>query len=176
MWEEANIFPQVIFEVLGPSNTPAEMRAKRQFYFQHGAEEYYEFDPEAGTWIGFVRNPSTGQPEPVEPMDGFISPRLGMKFDFAPLELRVYRPDGRRFLSFQEINDLAEAKAREAAEAQRRVEAKAREAAEAQHRALAALQQAEEARRHMEQQRQETERLRALLRAAGIDPDAPASP
>ncbi|MCS6865941.1 MAG: Uma2 family endonuclease [Gemmataceae bacterium] len=178
VWEEDNIFPQVIFEVLGPSNTPAEMRAKRHFYFQHGAEEYYEFDPEAGTWLGFIRNPDTGQPEPVETMDGFVSPRLGMKFDFAPLELRVYRPDGRRFLSFQELHDLAERNAHQAAEAQRLAERNAQQAAEAQQRAAEALQQAEEARRRLEQaaqqaeyQRQESERLRALLRAAGIDPD-----
>ncbi len=36
VWEENNVFPQVIFEVLGPSNTAAEMRGKRRFYFSWG--------------------------------------------------------------------------------------------------------------------------------------------
>jgi Uma2 family endonuclease len=107
VWEEENVFPQVVFEVLGPSNTATEMEDKRRFYFHHGAEEYYEFDPEAGTWVGFVRSAGTGQPEPIENMDEHVSPRLGMRFGFRPVELLVYRPDGSRFLSFQELNDLA---------------------------------------------------------------------
>lgn len=155
VWEEGNVFPQVVIEVLGPGNTAAEMRAKRRFYFQYGAEEYYEFDPEAGTWLGFVLNAETGLPDQIKDMDGFVSPRLGMRFAFRPLELLVYRPDGSRFLSFQELNDLAESRGREAAVARR-------QAADAQLQADAA--------------RQEADRLRALLRAAGIDPDKPAPP
>ena len=147
VWEEGNIFPQVIFEVLGPSNTAAEMRGKRRFYFNWGAEEYYEFDPEAGTWLGFVLNAETGLPDQIETMDNFTSPRLGMKFAFRPLELLVYRPDGSRFLSFQEINDLAETE----------------------------RQRADDARQQVDRQREENDRLRQLLRAAGIDPDKPAS-
>ena len=134
VWEEGDVFPQVIFEVLGPSNTAAEMRAKRRFYFHHGAEEYYEFDPEAGTWLGFVLNAETGLPDQVETMDDFVSPRLGMKFAFRPLDLLVFRPDGSRFLSFQEFNDLADTRGGE------------------------------------------NDRLRNLLRAAGIDPDKPTPP
>ncbi len=138
VWEEENVFPQVVFEVLGPSNTATEMRGKRRFYFHHGAVEYYEFDPEAGTWLGFVLNPETGLPDQVKEMEGHVSPLLGMRFAFRPIELRVYRPDGSRFLSFQELNDRAESE-----------------------------------RQRAESERQENERLRVLLRAAGIDPDKP---
>ena len=162
VWEEGDIFPQVIFEVLGPGNTAAEMRAKRRFYFHHGAEEYYEFDPEAGTWLGFVLNAETGLPDQVETMDDFVSPRLGMKFAFRPLDLLVFRPDGSRFLSFQEFNDLAETERRRA-EAERR-------------RADGAIQQADEARLQADKERAENDRLRNLLRAAGIDPDKPTPP
>ena len=152
VWEESGIFPQVVFEVLGPSNTPKEMHDKREFYFGHGTEEYYEFDPEAGTWLGFVVNRATGLPEPVARMDGFVSPLLGMKFAFQPLELLVFRPDGSRFLSFQEFNDLAEAETQRAEAEKQRAEAE--------------KQRAQEAGR-------ENDRLRAMLRAAGIDPDKP---
>ncbi len=31
-WEEDNIAPQVVFEILSPSNTMSEMAAKQQFY------------------------------------------------------------------------------------------------------------------------------------------------
>jgi Uma2 family endonuclease len=160
VWEEDNVFPQVVFEVLGPSNTAAEMRAKRRFYFQYGAEEYYEFDPEAGTWLGFVLNAETGLPDQIKTMDDFCSPRLGMRFAFRPLELLVYRPDGSRFLSFQEINDLAEAERKRADTEHKR--------ADAEHK------RAEDARQQVERQQKENDRLRALMRAAGIDPDAPA--
>ncbi|MFO0825604.1 MAG: Uma2 family endonuclease [Gemmataceae bacterium] len=146
LWEEANIFPQVIFEVLAPSNTETEMEEKRKFYFSHGAEEYYEFDPEAGTWLGFVLDPQTGLPRQLPNMDGYISPRLGMKFGFRPLDLLVFRPDGSRFLSFQEQED----------------------------RRIAERERAEVERLRADQAQQEAERLRALLRAAGIDPDKPA--
>jgi Uma2 family endonuclease len=160
LWEEANVFPQVVFEVLGPSNTDGEMEEKRRFYFGHGAEEYYEFDPEAGTWAGFVLNPDTGVPEPVREMDGHTSPRLGMRFGFSPLELVAFRPDGSRFRSFQELNDLADAE-------KRRADAERSRADAAQQRADAAQQRAD-ASQH------DNDRLRALLRAAGLDPDAPA--
>jgi Uma2 family endonuclease len=155
LWEEGGVFPQVVFEVLGPSNTAAEMSEKRQFYFRHGAEEYYEFDPEAGIWVGFVRNAETGLPDAIERMDDHVSPRLGMRFAFRPLELLVYRPDGSRFLSFQEINDLAAQRQQEAEDARLR---------------------AAEAEKQIDRERQEIERLRAMLRAAGIDPDNPPAP
>jgi Uma2 family endonuclease len=159
VWEEDGVFPQVVFEVLGPSNTAAEMRGKRRFYFHHGAEEYYEFDPEAGIWLGFVLNAETGLPDQIKNMDEHVSPRLGMRFGFRPLELLVYRPDGSRFLSFQEINDRAEAEHRRA-EAERQ-------------RAEAERQRADDAAQRADRQRDENDRLRALLRAAGIDPDRP---
>ena len=34
--------PQVVFEVLSPGNTPAEMKRKRLFYERYGVKEYYE--------------------------------------------------------------------------------------------------------------------------------------
>jgi Uma2 family endonuclease len=179
VWEEGNVFPQVIFEVLGPSNTPAEMEARRRFYFTHGAEEYYEFDPEAGTWIGFVRDRATGRPEPVETMDGFVSPRLGMRFAFLPHELLVFRPDGSRFLSFQETYARAEAAHQRAEEAHHRAEAAHQRVEAERQRTEEALRaeetqlRAEAERQRAERQAAESERLRALLRAAGIDPDAP---
>jgi Uma2 family endonuclease len=166
VWEEGDVFPQVVFEVLGPSNTAAEMRAKRRFYFAHGAEEYYEFDPEAGTWLGFVLNPETGLPDQVKEMDGHVSPRLGMKFGFRPIDLVVYRPDGTRFLSFQELDDQLAAARQSADVDRRRAEAEARRADTERQRATQAEERADRA-------EQERERLRAMLRAAGIDPDKP---
>lgn len=181
VWEEEGVFPQVVFEVLGPSNTAAEMRAKRRFYFQHGAEEYYEFDPEAGTWLGFVLNADTGLPDQIKEMDGFFSPRLGIRFAFRPLHLLVFRPDDSRFLSFQELNDLAENERRRAELEKVRANQEKERANEEQARADQEKERAEQEKARADQEKEraerarlEAERLRALLRAAGIDPEKPA--
>ena len=44
-WKEDNIAPQVVFEILSPGNTQAEMNRKLLFYEHHGVEEYYIYDP-----------------------------------------------------------------------------------------------------------------------------------
>jgi len=44
-WLEGGIAPQVVFEVLSPSNTVAELVRKFQFYDRYGVEEYYLYDP-----------------------------------------------------------------------------------------------------------------------------------
>ena len=172
VWEEGGVFPQVIFEVLGPSNTAREMHAKRRFYFGHGSEEYYEFDPEAGTWFGFVVDPDKGLPVEVESMDDHISPRLGMRFGFRPLELLVYRPDGSVFESFQEIHDRA-ADETERADAERERADAERERADAeQERADAERERADAERARANDASREADRLRTLLKTAGLDPDA----
>jgi Uma2 family endonuclease len=45
-WNEDNIAPQVVFEILSPSNIVAEMERKREFYETYGVEEYYQYDPD----------------------------------------------------------------------------------------------------------------------------------
>ena len=180
VWEEDDIFPQVVFEVLSPSNTETEMLGKRGFYFRHGAEEYYEFDPEAGTWIGVVRDPGTGVPEPVPEMNGHISPRLRMRFGFWPMELRVFRPDGTPFLSFQQLEEQRVAERRRADQEQRRADQAQRQAEEERRqkdearivaeeerqRAAEAQQQTEEQRRRAEEAQQQVEEERRLAEEA----------
>src|SRR5262249_47009657 len=39
----------------------------------------------------------------VHPTHGFVSPRLGIRFDLYGPEMAVFAPDGRRFLSFEEL-------------------------------------------------------------------------
>jgi Uma2 family endonuclease len=44
-WEEENIAPQVVFEILSPSNSASELTQKQNFYVQHGVLEMYVYDP-----------------------------------------------------------------------------------------------------------------------------------
>src|SRR5208337_4311948 len=39
----------------------------------------------------------------VRPIKDFVSPRLSIRFDLTGPELVVYGPDGRRFLTFEEL-------------------------------------------------------------------------
>ena len=56
--------------------------------------------------------------EEVPEMEGWISPRLGVRFSLEGSELVLYRPDGRRFETFLELEQRAEAE-RQRAEVER---------------------------------------------------------
>lgn len=149
-WEEDDIAPRVVFEILSPSNTPAEMARKRKFYRRHGVEEYYEFDPESNELSVFVR---TGDffAELAE-VNGWTSPLLGVRFELDEAGLRLFKPNGERFLTFKELSEAFEAE---------------------RGRAKMALAQAEQERQRADQERARADRLAERLRVAGIDPDAP---
>src|SRR5438874_1420885 len=54
-WEENNIPPQVVFEILSPGNRAGEMIRKYKFYNRYGVEEYYVYDPDSGELTGWQR-------------------------------------------------------------------------------------------------------------------------
>ncbi len=175
-WEEGNQPPQVVFEVLSPGNTLSEMARKFEFYDRYGAEEYYLIDPERGDASGWVRQ--EGKLTVIEEIDGWVSPRLGVRFAVRDGEVRLFYPDGRPFLTFEELararaeaeeRARAEAEAR-AAEARARAEAEERARAEAEARAAEARARAEaEARAAAAEER--AARLAERLRALGMNPD-----
>ena len=147
-WKEDQLPPQVVFEILSPSNRLKEMTKKFKFYDDYGVEEYYLYDPDDSDLTGWIR--SEGRFEVIEEINGWTSPRLGVRFVQADT-LDLYRPNGDRFLTFVE---LGQAKAQA-------------EQAKAQ-----AEQRAEFAEQQLEQERQRTERLAERLRALGIAPES----
>jgi Uma2 family endonuclease len=147
-WEEGNIPPQVVFEVLSPGNRAGEMARKLQFYERHGVEEYYVLDPDRADLIGYIRNGNHFTL--VEDMFAFESPRLRIRFGIEDDEVMLYRPDGRPFVKFEEIGRLHE---------------EALELLKSERRNLEAERQKAEA------ERQKAERLAAQLRALGIEPE-----
>ncbi|MDG4552523.1 MAG: Uma2 family endonuclease [Candidatus Contendobacter sp.] len=182
-WKEGGLAPQVVFEVLSPGNTVAEMTRKFRFYERHGVEEYYVYDPDRGSLDGWVRRGENL--EDVSDMEGWVSPRLRVRFSLEGHDLVLYRPDGRRFETFLELEQRAEAERRQAQVERQRAEAEQQRAEAERQRAEAERQRAEAERRQaqVEQQRAEAERQRAeaerqraerlaeRLRALGVDPD-----
>ncbi|MEB3831689.1 Uma2 family endonuclease [Phormidium sp. CCY1219] len=120
-WEEDNLPPQVVFEVLSPGNTLKEMAKKLQFYDRYGVEEYYLYDPDRIDLNGWQR--SDTRLNVIEQMNGWVSPRLGIRFEMTDSGLEIYRPDGRKFLTPVELDQRAQA----AEQRVQRLEARLRE-------------------------------------------------
>jgi Uma2 family endonuclease len=115
-WEEDHLPPQVVFEILSPGNTRAEMSRKLLFYNQFGVGEYYLYNPDKNELNGWLRQDQFL--DVIEPMEDWVSPQLQIRFDVSGNELQIFRPDGQRFLSYAEIAQRAEAE-RQRAEAER---------------------------------------------------------
>jgi Uma2 family endonuclease len=105
-WQENNIPPQVVFEILSPGNTRAEMSRKLLFYDRFGVEEYYLYDPDQNDLTGWLR--VDGFLDLIDPIQDCVSPLLGLRFDVSASELQVFRPDGQKCLTYVEIASQAE--------------------------------------------------------------------
>lgn len=119
-WEEDNIAPQVVFEILSPSNKPHEMEQKLIFYERYGVEEYYIYNPENNQFWGWLR--SEEGLEIIPSITSWVSPLLGIRFEPSGDKLEIYRPDNSRFFSYLEISQMLEEKQQQLDEVQRRAE------------------------------------------------------
>lgn len=140
-WEENNIAPQVVFEILSPGNRLGEMLRKLDFYRRHGVEEYYIYDPDKIELTGLIR--SEDEFSVIENMDGWTSPRLQVWFHLTDEGMEIYCPNGEKFLTSLEL---------------------------AQQRDAERL-RAEEALAELELERQHVVKLKAKLRELGVELD-----
>ncbi|WP_375340258.1 Uma2 family endonuclease [Planktothricoides raciborskii] len=97
-WEEDNIAPQVVFEILSPSNTRREMAEKQKFYEDYGVLESYYYDLERKDFWGFVRS----QPDDICTLITALylpwtSPLLQIRFELMEDGLAVFHPNGEPF-------------------------------------------------------------------------------
>ncbi|MEM7655790.1 MAG: Uma2 family endonuclease [Bacteroidota bacterium] len=111
-WEEADLPPQVVVEVLSPSNTTLEMFEKQQFYARYGVEELIVIEPgkKEGDVERFV--PFLLQGDQLKgsdfPTQKWTSPRLGITFQQVEGQVQVFLPDGKPFRSFEEVENMLE--------------------------------------------------------------------
>ncbi|MBW4506838.1 MAG: Uma2 family endonuclease [Scytonematopsis contorta HA4267-MV1] len=138
--KEGNIPPQVVFEVLSPSNTKAEMQNKLDFYNKYGVEEYYLYNPYKNNLTGWLRDKRNLKQ--ITNINGWTSPRLSIKFVLTSTTLEIYRPDGRKFLTPVELEEqrqqaekLADAERQRADTQQQRADAERQRADAQQQRA-----------------------------------------
>ncbi|MBE9010619.1 Uma2 family endonuclease [Pseudanabaenaceae cyanobacterium LEGE 13415] len=138
---ENNIPPQVAFEILSPTNTQQEMDQKLLFYDRYGIEEYYLYDPDKNRLRGWRRDEvfliEIGN------FSNYVSPRLGIRFDVTVNPMQIYRPNGEKFLSYDELDqELQQERSR-----------------------------ADQERSRADQAQQRADALAERLRQMGIDPD-----
>ena len=147
-WKEADIAPQVVFEILSPGNRTSEMKKKFEFYQTYGVQEYYVYDPYDIELIGWQRE---GRYLQIIPQTNeWVSPLLKIRFVVTPDTLKIYRPDGEPFSNLTEMQ--AE---RNKAQAER-------------NKAQASLNRVQQER---DQAQVRADKLAAQLKALGIEPD-----
>jgi Uma2 family endonuclease len=155
-WQEGNIAPQVVFEILSPGNRFGEMVRKLEFYQRYGVEEYYVYDPDAVELTGLLR--AGEKLELIDAINDWVSPRLQIRFELTESEWVIYRPDGERFLTYVELAQQRDAE---------------RQRAESEHqRAEAALAQLAQERIQREQDQERMTALEAKLREMGVEPES----
>jgi Uma2 family endonuclease len=145
-WEEGGIPPQVVFEVLSHRNRPPEMRAKLAFYERYGVQEYYIYDPQTDVLKGYLR--ADDELVPIPDMKGWTSPLLQIRFDCSESPMRIRYPDGRPFLTLEEI---------------------AAQRDDAMRELNAAVRERDQIVRELEDEREKAARMAAKLREMGIE-------
>ncbi|MGJ0604521.1 Uma2 family endonuclease [Cylindrospermopsis raciborskii] len=166
-WEENNIPPQVVFEILSPGNNNTEMDRKKLFYLEHGVEEYYVYDPDRISLEVSIRENNSFKE--IENFTTWTSPRLKIRFDMSQDELVIYYPDGSKFLSPVELSNYAE---QETQRAERERLLKEQETQRAERERLLKEQETQRAERERllkEQEQIKYQTLLSQLKAKGID-------
>jgi Putative restriction endonuclease len=160
---EEGVSPSVIFEMKSRSNTRAQIAAKRAWYEKNGVAEYYEYDPELGTFRAWVRNES-GHLEAVLRSPGMTSPLLNLTFVLNATSLELLGPDGRILGDYVSAESAAEVE-RERAELER----ERAELENARAESESARAETESSRANAERERANIERDRANAAIAELD-------
>ena len=106
-WEEGGVAPQVVFEVMSPSNTLQEMLAKHSFYETYGVDEFYVLDPEHARFWVWNRG-EEGYVDFLHPEQQWHSQRLGIRILVNGEGLEIYFPNGERILSYSDTRAMFE--------------------------------------------------------------------
>ncbi|GCL55642.1 hypothetical protein NIES3806_29950 [Microcystis aeruginosa NIES-3806] len=69
-------------------------------------EEYYLYDPDSHNFQGWWRR--EGLLSSIPEINGWISPRLKIRFELTEKELEIYSLDGQKFLTSLELSQKAQ--------------------------------------------------------------------
>lgn len=154
-WKEHNIAPQVVFEILSPGNMPKEMNRKLFFYNRYGVEEYYLYDPYKNALSGWIR--SELWLDLIENLQGWSSPRLGIRFELTEETLMLFRPDDKPFEDYETVQQKLSEVQHQLSETSKQLDETAK--------------QLDETSKQLEEEQARSRRLEKLLQDAGLDPE-----
>lgn len=109
VWKEANVMPQVVFEILSPSHSKKEMKDKFALYEKYGVQEYYLYNPENNQFYAWWRDVITDRLQIELLIPDLVSPLLGIRFEIQSDKLHIYRPAGTEFLTRAQQDEINEA-------------------------------------------------------------------
>ena len=165
-------------------------RSKLEFYEQYGVEEYYIYDPQLNELNGYQR--AGNRLRVIEEINGWVSPRLGIRFELNPDELLVYYPNGEQFKTTVELAQELEQTQQELIQKEQVLEQTQQELIQkeqvleqtqqeliqkeqvleqTQEQLNQERQRANQEMERAERERQRAERLAAYLRSQGVNPD-----
>jgi Uma2 family endonuclease len=152
--------PAVVIEILSRSNTEGTMQERRDWYEKYGVSEYYEIDDVGETvrvWLlvdgNFVEQ--TG-------IHSFTSPLTGCTIDWTS-GIEFTMPNGKKFVTVQEIREQRDEALREARKQAQRAELAELQAKQAQLQAKQAALQAEQERQQALAEKQRADELQRQL-------------
>ena len=105
---ESGIAPQVVFEILSKGNRILEMSRKFDFYQTYGVQEYYVYDHLSNDLAIWFRDSTQERLEPVDNVQNWQSPSLGIRFELTDESLNIVNPDGTKFLTYLEQAERAD--------------------------------------------------------------------
>ena len=126
-------------------------------------EEYYLYDPQKNDLTGWLRSESLL--DVIDEMNGWVSPRLGIRFEVLPETLQLYRPDGQLFADYLEVQ-------KQLNEVQEQLDNVQEQLGNVQEQLGNVQEKLDEERQAKEVAEERAKRLEKLLREAGIDTDS----
>jgi Uma2 family endonuclease len=144
--------PGVVIEILSRSNTEGTMQERRDWYEKYGVSEYYEIDDVGETvrvWL--LEEGSLVEQTGIR---SFTSPLTGCTIDWTS-GIEFTMPNGKKFVTVQEIREQRDEAIREARKQAQRAEQAELQAKQAALQAKQAQLQAKQAALQAEQERQQ---------------------
>ncbi|MEK7255169.1 MAG: Uma2 family endonuclease [Bacteroidota bacterium] len=177
-WLEDNVAPQVVFEIFSRTNHRRVNKENLlEFYTKYGVQEYYIYDPIRNTFTVYLRQGD--KLTRLEGLQKWVSPLLGIRFEWSEKSFEIYRPNGERFLTFEELEREKKYLERKASETEKQLkiawletETEVQKTKDAERKAAAEAQRAETEAQRAQAAENRQRLLEEKLRAMGIDPNA----
>ncbi|MEM8604093.1 MAG: Uma2 family endonuclease [Cyanobacteria bacterium P01_H01_bin.121] len=97
-WQEDNIAPQIVFEIISPGNTAESLVRKQEFYVEHGVLELIFYNPDTFDFWAFVRSNTDQSPTLLMRLNlPWTSPIMRVRFEMTEAGLAVFYPNGAPF-------------------------------------------------------------------------------